>query len=284
MCQCHREVAAGILVALILCVTLAGCGSKPEAAKTEASRSDYGVFLSVTENLDSLKNYDTVVIDAQYFSKEEIDAFRTQGHRVYTYLNIGSLENFREYYSEYEDLTLGAYEHWEEERWINVSDSRWQEFLTEELVPALLAKGVDGFLVDNCDVYYVYPRDEIRDGLTAILQALMGTGKAVIINGGDTYLDAYCETDGQWSDVIAGINQESVFSTILWDDGTFGTAEPEDREYFQDYVERYAAQGAEIYLLEYTKDESLINEIREYCEKKGFHYYIASSLELNHEF
>ena len=97
-----------IFIALLVIFSIAGCS-------TEAQNSDYGVFLSVTEDLDSLKGFKTVVIDAQYFSKEEIDAFRTAGHEVYSYINVGSIENFREYYPEYRDLTLGEYENWDEE-------------------------------------------------------------------------------------------------------------------------------------------------------------------------
>ena len=246
-----------IFIALLVIFSIAGCS-------TEAQNSDYGVFLSVTEDLDSLKGFKTVVIDAQYFSKEEINTFRAAGHKVYSYINVGSIENFRDYYSEYRDLTLGEYENWDEEFWIDVSDSRWQTFLIGSLIPSLLEKGIDGFFVDNCDVYYHYP-----------------TGKAVLINGGDAFLDAYCASGGQWKDVITGINQETVFSEILWDGDKFGTASREDREYFQDYIERYAEKGADICLLEYTRDKRLISEIRDYCQKHGFRYYISDSLELD---
>jgi len=30
--------------------------------------------------------------------KEEIDSFQSEGHQVYNYINIGSIENFRDYY------------------------------------------------------------------------------------------------------------------------------------------------------------------------------------------
>ena len=247
----------------------------------EARDSDYGVFLSVTENLEALSDFKTVVIDAQYFSKEEIRAFRESGHTVYSYINIGSLEEFRDYYPKYKNITLGEYENWDEEQWIDVSDSRWQDFLIGELIPSLLEKEIDGFFVDNCDVYYQYPTKEIMEGLAGIMSFMVDTGKTVLINGGDTFLDAYCENGGAWDDVITGINQESVFSKILWDEAGFGTASPEDCEYFQSYIERYAAEGADIYLLEYTRDENLIREIREYCKKNGFNYYVSDSLELD---
>ena len=268
-----------IVIAWLLLIpallSLAGC------AAAEPEETSYGVFLSVTKDLRSLAQYETVVIDAQYFTKEEIDAFRREGHRVYSYLNVGSLEIFRDYYETYRDLTLAPYENWEEEYWIDVSDSRWQSFVMRELTPALLQKDIDGFFVDNCDVYYHYPTAPVLDGLTAIMRALVGTGKAVLINGSDVFLDAYCAGGGRWEDVITGINQETVFSRILWDGDRFGQASKEDRMYFTDYIERYAAMGADIYLLEYTKSPSLKAKINDYCRKNGFVCYISDSVELD---
>ena len=245
------------------------------------AKYSYGVFLSVEKNLDKLKDYETVVIDAQHFKKEEIEAFKARGHKVYSYINIGSLENFRPYYKEYKELKLGKYEHWDEEIWINVADPRWQAFNKEKLIPELTAKGIDGFFVDNCDVYFVYKKKEILDGLTSLMKEMIATGKKVIINGGDNYLDAYCRNGGKWSDVITGINQETVFSKIIWKKKKFGRAGKEDHKYFKDYIERYAEQGAEIYLLEYTKDKKLIKEIEQYCKDKGFGYYVSDSIELD---
>ena len=164
---------------------------------------------------------------------------------------------------------------------MDVSQQRWQDLILKEIVPGLLEKQVDGFFVDNCDVYYVYPREEILEGLGVIMQALVQTGKDVIINGGDTFLDAWCEKKGTWDQVITGINQESVFSTILWDEDKFGTAEPEDHEYFVSYVNRYGTQGAKIFLLEYTVDEELIGQIDAFCQENGYIYYVSDSVELD---
>ena len=242
----------------------------------------YGVFLSVGKNLNKLKNYEIVVIDAQNFKKKEIQAFRAKGHKVYSYINIGSLENFRSYYKQYKSLKLGNYEHWDEEVWINVADKKWQNFIVKKLIPQLLDKGIDGFFVDNCDVYYHYKKKGILNGLTVMMKAMVATGKAVLINGGDCYLDAYCKSGGKWSDVITGINQETVFSKIIWNKkDKFGTASKKDHKYFVSYIERYAKKGADIYLLEYTRDKKLISKIKAYCKKKGFGYYVSDSVELD---
>ena len=264
-----------ILIVLTCCTGLAGAEQAP------TFKYPYGVFLSICENIEQFADYEIVVIDAQYYPKEELDAFRSKGHKVFSYINIGSLEDFRDYYDEYKDLSLGAYEHWEEEVWVDVSQKRWQDFMLNDIAAGLLEKDIDGFFVDNCDVYYVHPKQEILEGLTVIMKGLKATGKKVIINSGDTFLDTYCEQGGKWDDVISGINQESVFSTILWDEGTFGTAEPEDHEYFVSYIDRYGSQGAEIYLLEYTIDEELVKEIKAFCEERGYTYYVADSIELD---
>ena len=261
-----------ISVLAMTVLLLAGCSNAEDKA--------YGVFLGAEGSLDRLSDYELVVIDAQYYSKEEISSFKADGHSVYSYINIGSLEEFRDYYEKFKDLSLGDYENWDGEHWVDISDERWQGFLTGELKGLLLKKGIDGFFVDNCDIYYHYPTQGIMDGITKVMSDLIRTGLPVVINGGDAYLDAFCNSGGSWSDVITGINQESVFSRIIWENGTFGTASDEDRHYFQEYVEKYAAKGADIYLLEYTEDPDLRKQILEYCKEHGFICYISDSLEL----
>ena len=265
-----------LLWALACLVLLTGCGAK------ETSQSlKYGVFIGSDADLAAYKDYETIVIDAQYYSAEQIKEYKEDGHTVFSYINIGSLENFRDYYAEYEELTLGDYEHWSEEKWVDVSDGRWQEFVLKELAPSLTTKGIDGFFVDNCDVYYVYPNDEILDGLATIMRGLKSMGKEVVINGGDSFLDAYTANSGDLFDVVTGINQESVFTAIDWDRGEFTEATAEDREYFMEYVEKYSKLGVRVYLLEYTRDKDLSKQIKDYCGEHGFSYYISESLELN---
>lgn len=268
-----------ILLCLLSFCSCVGCSKTKE--DKEEQICDYGVFLSYEGDLTELSEYKTIVIDAQYISRDDILSFKSQGHTVYSYINIGSLENFRDYYDTFKDITLGEYAHWEEEFWINVSDQRWQDFILNDLAQVLIDKGIDGFFVDNCDVYYQYPRAEILNGLSTIMKGLKSTGKDVIINGGDSFLNTYCDTVGNWADIITGINQESVFSSINWDDNSFGTASNEDHKYFTKYIESYGNRGADIFLLEYTTDTNLINEIKNYCQKNNYRFYISDGLELD---
>ena len=270
----------GAVALLVILMFIMGCFFiKDDKVKT-SEKNDYGVFLNAdASSLERFKKYDLIVIDAQYFTKKDIESLHQNGTKVYTYLNIGSVENFREYYKTYEKFTIGKYEHWDEEKWVDVSVPAWQKFI-EQLSKKLFEKGVDGFFIDNCDVYYYAPRKSIFEGLTAILQNIMTLKKAVIINGGDTYVTKYRERYGAVDHIMTGVNQESVWSGIDFDKGTFNEQTRETREYYSKYLEACKADGMEVYLLEYTTDEKLIQKIKKYCKDKNFHFYISNSLEL----
>lgn len=279
----------GAVALLVILMFIMGCFFiKDDKVKTlekndygkTLEKNDYGVFLNAdASSLEHFKRYDLIVIDAQYFTKKDIESLHQNGTKVYTYLNIGSVENFREYYKTYEKFTIGKYEHWDEEKWVDVSVPAWQKFI-EQLSKKLFEKGVDGFFIDNCDVYYYAPRKSIFEGLTAILQNIMTLKKAVIINGGDTYVTEYRERYGAVDHIMTGVNQESVWSGIDFDKGTFNEQTRETREYYSKYLEACKADGMEVYLLEYTTDEKLIQKIKKYCKEKNFHFYISNSLEL----
>lgn len=269
-----------VLALIFVIVLISGYFLIKDSNTSTFEKNDYGVFLNAdASSLEQLKKYDLIVIDAQYFNKSDIELLHQNGTRVYTYLNIGSIENFREYYTTYEKLTIGRYEHWDEEKWVDVADPDWQKFI-EQLSQELFEKGVDGFFIDNCDVYYYAPRESIFEGLTAILQNIMTFDKAVIINGGDTYVTEYRERYGAIDHIMTGVNQESVWSAIDFDKGTFYEQTKETRDYYCNYLEACQADGMDVYLLEYTTDKKLIQKIKKYCNEHDFHFYVSNSLEL----
>lgn len=268
-----RRLGGLLLLGMLIFGLLAGCGA-PQREK------DYGVFLGIdASEAERLDGYALAVIDAQQFSAQDIAALHEKGTKVYTYLNVGSVEDFRDYYAQYAGLALGDYENWSEEKWVDVSSPAWQSFIAG-LARQLDEKGVDGFFIDNCDVYYQFPEEKIFDGLTTILKDLMTLQKAVVINGGDAYVSQYRAACGNLGAIMTGVNQETVFSSIDFAASAFGKQTEEERGYFAAYVEGCKADGLDVYLLEYTKDPALMREIARYCRAQGFSYYISDSIEL----
>jgi len=251
----------------------------PRAKKI--SKQQYGVFLNLNkQNIKKLYKYKTVVIDAQFFTKKEISDIKKHKVKVYSYINIGSLEKFRPYYNKFKNLTLGRYENWDEERWINVASKSWQNFITGNLARKLLKKGISGFFVDNCDVYYNYPRKNIYIGLIKILQALRRKNTSVIINGGDTFISKYMLSHKNLKSILTGINEECVFTAIDFDHNTTIEQKTSVKNYFLKYLSKLKKHNTKIYLLEYTKKKSVIDKINTYCKKHKYIYYASPDIEL----
>lgn len=262
-----------LLVLSLIPLLLSGCSKVP-------TQHLYGVFLGVDSgDISFMKEYKTVVLDAQYFEKAQIDDLKNVGCTVYSYINIGAIENFRSYYDTYSQYALGDYENWPEEKWMDTSRVEWQNFLINELAPSILSKDIDGFFVDNTDVYYHYVRDEIAEGLVTILNGFKTQGAYILINGGDYFVNGYYETYHNY-DILDGVNQETIFSKINWGTNTFGYNSKREREYFQEYVEKVGAANKDIFLLEYTKSKLLTKKIDSYCTKHNYRYYVSKTLEL----
>lgn len=273
----RKSLVLLIVACTILVMGITGCSENSKEFKNE-----YGVFLSLdNKNLDVFNDYRVIVIDATYFEKEDILKLKAQGHVVYTYLNIGSIETFREYYDDFKNITIGDYENWDEEKWIDVSNKEWQNFIIEDLALKYKEKGVDGFFVDNVDVYYNFQTEDIYEGIENILKELKMTDKAVIINGGDVFLKEYIKANNRLNNLITGVNQESVITSIDFGSNSFGVQDKETKLYYESYLEELKVLGMDIYLLEYTKDLQVSKRIENYCNSNEYIYYISDSMELD---
>lgn len=268
----------------MLTLIITGCSSIDTSSETkEEINSGYAVFLGLEGNkaVKESEGYKTVVIDAQYLSEKEIASMQERNQKVYSYINIGSLENYRSYYQEYKKIRLSPYVDWEEEYWLDVTNKEWQEFIREELSEEFLEKGVDGFFVANVDVYGQFPNPDTYKAIETILKDLMSHKLPLIINSGDDFVKLYLHENKQVNDILTGVNQETVFSTINFDTKTFSTQKKEDQEYYLEYLNLIEEEGKDIFLLEYSKDKKLIKKISEYAKKRGWQFYVSGSIELD---
>ncbi|WP_026510878.1 MULTISPECIES: endo alpha-1,4 polygalactosaminidase [unclassified Butyrivibrio] len=273
-----------IIHSLLIIIILSYCRVDSYAAAKKFKYS-YGVFLSCNSGKSTFKkfkNYKTIILDVQNdFSENDIKKLKKEGHIVYSYLNIGSVEKYRDYYNSYKDITLDVYENWPDERWVDVSSEKWQKFILEDLSSQIANTGVDGFFIDNVDVYYQYHNENIYSGVETILKGLKKKGK-VIINGGDTFVTEYYDRNKSLDAILDGINQESVFSKIIdYDKNEFGQNNSSDIKYFKKYLKLLKKEKKNCYLLEYTKDKKLKTKIKKYCKKHGYKYYISENLNLS---
>jgi len=273
----YQTKLIGVLL-LFLTLISSGCGKSPES-EAEVIPTQYGVFIGATYEELNISLYNMIVIDAAYYSKEEIAALHQNGVIVYSYLNVGSIEDFRDFYLEYQHFILGEYEDWPGEYWIDVSEEEWQNHIYE-FAGELVEKGIDGFFIDNTDVYYHYHNEDIFLGLITILNRLSEYEKEILINGGDVFVSEVILEAAEPLIQISGVNQECVFTRIDFENSELVAQSKEDTNYYQEYLEKCKNKNLKVYLLEYTSEEILIRNIDEYCRARGFEYYISSSIDL----
>ncbi len=272
-----KKLSAILLFVCVLALLAAAC----TAGQTQ-NQSTYAVLLGLNPgDAAVLTNYQTVVIDAQYFTKEEIAAVQKKGIQVYTYLNIGSIETFREGYDSVKDCALSPYDNWPDEYWVDVSRPEWQAFVAGE-AKSLTEKGVDGFFLDNADVFYLYPSEAIYEGLSAILQTLAPYGKPVLINGGDVFVSRAVLDAALPNPVITGVNQECVFTNIDFASNRLIRQDEETTAYYEEYLARCKSAGLDVYLTEYAgAGDSIASTIERYCADNGFSCFISASVNLD---
>ncbi|WP_366806992.1 endo alpha-1,4 polygalactosaminidase, partial [Polaromonas sp.] len=101
--------------------------------------------------------------DMGNFTASQITTLKNSGaNKVLSYLNLGSCENFRGYWSTVptgflscsanKAAQLGAYSGYSNEVWMNVGNADYQNLVINYIVPRLVAQGVDGFYFDNMEI------------------------------------------------------------------------------------------------------------------------------------
>ena len=114
-----------------------------------------------------------------------------------------------------------------------------------------------------------------------ILTDIRKLNTKVIINGGDVFVSKYLKENKDLKIIADGVNQEGVFTTLV-EDKKKGE---EITRYYLNYLKKLSKKGIRIYLTEYivedNKDDGLEDKIADYCEKRGWDYYISDDLELD---
>lgn len=243
----------------------------------------YGVFIGATEkNINKIKNidkYDTVVVDAANISSKQIKKFHENKQKVYSYINIGSIEDFRSYYPDFKNITLKKYKNWEGEYWIDVTRKEWKNYFLKNIAKSLFDKKIDGFFIDNMDVFYHYQNERVYSSLMDMLRELKKYNLPIIINGGDLFVKEAIKRR-EHINIIDGINQETVFTSIDFQNNKLGLQKKETTDYLLEYLKLCSQNNIDIYILEYAKNTN-INYIKKFCKQNDYILYISNTIELD---
>ncbi|WP_067139097.1 endo alpha-1,4 polygalactosaminidase [Oceanivirga salmonicida] len=242
--------------------------------------NDYGVFIGLDNGkIDKFSKYETIVIDANYFSKKDIDKIHKKTKFVYSYLNIGSIEEFRDYYTDYKDIILKKYVNWNDEYWVDITNKRWKNFIINKYAKSLYKKGIDGFFIDNIDNYHIFKNDKVYFSILEILKGLRKYNIKIMVNGGDTFIKEAIQKN-DIKGLVDSINQENVFTKIDFKNKKYLIQDKNETKYYKDYLNLVKNYGISIYLLEYGENNIIKEKIKSYCKKNKCKFYMSKNLEL----
>lgn len=273
-------------VILLIPLLLTGCKEKKNDEYVIPQMDDYGAFLGRSGNdVYGFNKYKYVSVELDEFSHTNIERLSKKGVNFLAYLNVGSLESYRDYYEEYESFTFKDYENWPDERWIDVTNTSWQDKMAE-LAQGFKNDGAFGVYMDNVDVYSIAKEDGMNyqafgEAIKSMIVRINALGLKVLVNGGAEYFDDMFDQNDNVFDSLWAYHQEEVFSLISdYEHNVFIAQAKEDKDYYLSIANKMHQIRKEVFFLEYTTDESLKNTIEEYCHSVEYHYYISSTVEL----
>lgn len=240
--------------------------------------NDFGIFIG-EKHIEKLYNYNTVVIDAMYYSKNEIKYLKSKNIKVYSYINIGSIEEFRPYYKKFKSKIIKKYDNWNNEFWIDVTDKGWKEHI-KIYANELAKKNIDGFFVDNADIYYIYKNKKVYNSIVDILKILKKHKLKVMINGADTFVKDAMKQENI-KELIDSANQENVFTVFDFKIKKFLKQKAETKNYYLKYLSKLKNIGIDVYMTEYCSDDEISRkDIIKYAKENNYHLYISNDIEL----
>ena len=195
------------------------------------------------------------------------------------------MEDVESYYDDYESLTFKDYDNWPDERWMDVTNQGWQDLMVS-LAQSFKNEGAFGVYMDNVDVYSVAKEENMNyqafgTAIKNMINRVSALGLKVLVNGGAEYFDDMNDVNDNVFDSVWAYHQEEVFSLIEdYDENVFTTQNEEDKTYYQEIASIFKAKDKQVFLLEYTTNNSLQETIKNYCDSNGYHYYISTTVDL----
>lgn len=262
---------------------------------------DYGVFTGMDpEKVIHLHAFKELVVDAYHLDEHTVAHLKEANEHVYAYLNIGSVEPFRDSHELFGDRTFADCEHQPGVRWILPTTEGWSEYLLSK-AEQYKNWNVDGLYLDNADVFLLDPAAGSFEAIFSLLRKLKEMDLKIIVNRGEQFVAKLLETEGG-RELIDGVSQEFVFTAYDYMNKVFYFNNEKSRDRLLAHLETCAAAGLDVYLLEYMKsahaascetancacetadaqkDKEMAEFIRKYCEERGYFYYLAPCIDLD---
>ena len=138
----------------------------------------------------------------------------------------------------------------------------------------------------------LYSAKAVKAGIDTILKGLSKENLAplsisdsdhpdIILNCGFEYIKAKLKDNKKI--YFNGVCQECVYTTVhSYDPPVFSKSTDENKKYYSKILTSYHKKGLSVWLIEYSNDALLTEQIKNTANKKGWSAFISTSLALSH--
>ena len=214
-------MVGGLVLMLMGPTAMSRAGEPSAAERLKAVRSWVSYYSG--GQVPALSQFDLVDIDvedgASNYTADDVAALKAKGKLVVSYLNVGSAEPFRSYWSRVQSYSLGKYPDWPE-FYMDVSKPGYRDVLLKTAVPQILAKGVDGLFLDNVDAGWNVRRPAVTAGIVELVRQIRAAYPSLLLIAQSSNLRILSErgADGRpFYRYLNGLAREEVSAT--YEDG-----------------------------------------------------------------
>jgi uncharacterized protein (TIGR01370 family) len=181
------KILSGLLMALLL----TQCKSSDSSNFSISGHTPFGVcYTKVTPQ--QVENYRMVIIEPDFYSAVEMSALRKTGTKIIAYVTLGEVDENRWYFSQLEEIGfVGKNDNWNS-YFIDLENIESRQLILNEVIPEIIAKGVDGLFLDTIDaVSPVTDREYLQPYMVEMIEGIRNKypKKVIIQNAGIFLLD-----------------------------------------------------------------------------------------------
>ncbi len=252
---------------LLLMTELVGAIAAPLPRLSEES---FYVSYAERPQLTQILAHDWSILSAD--AEFDRNRIHLAGRKVIGYLSVGEVARNARYLKRVKALKIPFLDlnaEWNSDA-VDLSSPLWRKFVVEELAPALVSKGFDGFFLDTMDTVegmaekYPERAKTMRQGLEELVRSLKERYPRhyLIANRGFALVEKSPE-------LFDAMLVESLYGTYDFKSKTYGEISAEGSAWLLDRMNRIKKQGTPVFVLDYAspretqKAQALAKKIRD---------------------
>jgi hypothetical protein len=237
---------AGLLAA---CVAADSAGPAAPRAKARLDSARSFAFAigdgALSGNLlRRYRDFGLVIVDGENARAKDVAAIqRASGGLVLAYLDVGTIEDYRDWYIAAKPFRLDYWGEW----YANVNAAGYRSLMLKRVAPGMLAKGFDGLFLDNTDMTETHPAQKVgmRALVAGLSRLLRERGKLLMAQNG-------AEVNWPLRRFYEGINFEDVSFSYDFDRHAYIRLSAPAAAQAQRNIRRYRRAGLKLTATDYV--------------------------------